>query len=806
MPRRACFAGLIAFVVTMIVAIECVRAELPNPVLNVVFPAGVRAGDPVTVTLEGAALDGLRGVYSTAPGLTAEKLAGNQLRVSVGADTPPGIYDLRGVTDHGLSSPRAFVVGRQVELTESSTNDTVDTALAVSLDSTINGRIEKPSDVDCYRFHAQRGDCVVIECWADRIDSQLRGVLDLYDAQGKRLAANRGHTGLDPRLVFQAPADGDYTVRVFDLSFLGGATHFYRLDLDTRPRPEFALPCVVPRGVPTQVTAWGYHLQPGRATAELDSALFTLTPPSQAAPFIARPQRTTQPTHDLWAVRVPGGAVPLALSVTDHLVVENYAGHERADHALSLSVPCDVSAQLADGFAQHWYAVNVKRGEVLWFETWGERLGSPVDLELSVLDTHGNREFTRFTDELNNLGGYRFSTQHTDPVGRWVAPADGRFLLLMRNVIGGSERDPRRIYRLSVRREEPDFELYVVSRRTDQPAAWNVPRGGRESCEVIALRRNGHNAGIRITAENVPPGFEFTDAFIGPGQDRAPLVISAAREAAPFAGSIDIVGHSDWGGETLTRRAVGGSMIWANRPAPSGRQTQSIPLATGLVAPFTLHATPRVTSLDQESVLEIDVALEAHGPSPSSAVKLSLVGLPREVERPQVTLPLERTTGAMSLFLPASLPPGKYTWAVQADLEASVALTSAGKPTKTSLTLVSNPLNIELKPARVLLSVDPANPTKIARGKIIQLKFHAQRVQGFLGKVHVELEAPEGVQGVRGRGVTLVGQSDSGSLQVIATDNAPLGKHAQLRLDAVGTVEDQPVFRASRYVDLEIVE
>ena len=41
---------------------------------------------------------------------------------------------------------------------------------------------------------------------------------------------------------------------------------------------------------------------------------------------------------------------------------------------------------------------------------------------------------------------------------------------------------------------------------------------------------------------------------------------------------------------------------------------------------------------------------------------------------------------------------------------------------------------------------------------------------------------------------------------MIATDNAPLGKHLQLRLDAVGTVEDQPLYRASRYVDLEIVE
>ena len=43
-----------------------------------------------------------------------------------------------------------------------------------------------------------------------------------------------------------------------------------------------------------------------------------------------------------------------------------------------------------------------------------------------------------------------------------MAPADGDYLILVRNVIGGTGRDPRRIYRLSVRREEHDFRLLAI--------------------------------------------------------------------------------------------------------------------------------------------------------------------------------------------------------------------------------------------------------------------------------------------------------------------------------------------------------
>src|SRR5262245_47023750 len=130
------------------------RADLPNPLLQTVFPAGGRAGTSVTVAVDGAALDGLRDIRSTVPRLTVRKTDANRFALTIPAETPPGVYDLRAVGLHGMSSPRAFFVSNRAEHLEKEPNDSIDSAAQVPLDVVVNGRIEKPGDVDCYRFDA----------------------------------------------------------------------------------------------------------------------------------------------------------------------------------------------------------------------------------------------------------------------------------------------------------------------------------------------------------------------------------------------------------------------------------------------------------------------------------------------------------------------------------------------------------------------------------------------------------------------------------------------------------------------------
>ena len=809
------------------------RAEPPNPVLNTLFPPGGRAGTSVDVAIDGGALDGTATLRFSDPSIVATKGEGSRFTVTIPAQTPPGTYDVRAVGINGASSPRSFVVGSRPEELETEPNDQIGSAAHLPLDVVVNGRIDKPGDVDCFRFSATAGQRIVLECRAERIDSQLRGVIEVNDALGNRLAANRGYTGIDPLVDFIVPVDGEYTVKVFDLTYAGGGAHFYRLEIDTGPRVEFTVPAVIERGKTTRVALFGRNLlaRPaivrqaggeasgsvgdflGVSTAtnsDLDGAFdridVDITPPDPLDRNGLR-LRAAQWSVDGFAFRHYPGNTPLMLSVTDVPVVLDSAANHSPGSAQEVAFPCEVSGQLTSGDEQDWYAVRASRGDVLWLEAFGERIDSPVDLDLVVLNASGERELAHFADCLENLGGYRFPTNHLDSAGRWVAPADGRFLIMLRNLTGGLSHDPRRVYRLSIRREEPDFQLAVVSRRADQPAGLNVGRGGRAVLDVLALRRRGMTGPIRVTAENLPGGIECPEIWIGPGVDRAPLIFSAVRECPSLTCNLTLVGHADLGGTEVTRAVCGGTMIWPGQPMPSGRLTGDVCLATGPEAPLLLTAFPSEAAVDQESVLDVAVEIERPIEGPTAAVDLTGVDLPELVANEVATIPAGQNKGWISFHVPASLLPGPYTLALQAETVLPQATPSpGGNQSGMPVALVSNPITIHVAEARIGLEIDPRVPKRIARGQIIQLRFAAQRKHGFIGKIHVEMAAPGVVVGLRSRGVTLVGQSDSGSLQVIANDDAPLGRQPFLRLQAVGTVEDKPVYRAARFVELEITE
>ena len=333
------------------------QAQMPNPVLHTVFPAGGQAGTTLIVAVDGAGLDGLRDLRSTIPHLTATKIDTKRFRLDIPAGTPAGVYDVRAIGLHGMSSPRAFFVSNRSETSEVEPNDTVETAQPVPLDIVVNGRIEKPGDVDCYQFKAKAGQRVVLECWAERIDSKLRAVLEVNDAHGKRLAVNRGYAGIDPLVDFFVPADGTYFVKVFDLSYLGSAAHFYRLDIDTKPRVEFALPCVVTRGKSTKVQLFGRNLSGEASPAKgrlnglaLDCVEVEITPPNaDRHEGIPLPLRPVQMTVDAFPYHHPGGHAPVLISVTDVPVIVGASDNDVSERAQELTVPCEVSGQLAEG-------------------------------------------------------------------------------------------------------------------------------------------------------------------------------------------------------------------------------------------------------------------------------------------------------------------------------------------------------------------------------------------------------------------------------------------------------------------------
>src|SRR5262249_3293663 len=158
----------------------------------------------------------------------AELVKPNQFRVTIAPDVPVGTHDVRAIGKYGISGSRLFAVSQGLtEVREVEPNDTPDKAQLVPMNCAVNGNSDNNGD-DFYRLKAKKGERMTIDCQALRLDSTLRATLVLSTAEGKELAQGKPYyLRTDPLMDFVAPADGDYLLRLHDMTFLGGLP--YRL-------------------------------------------------------------------------------------------------------------------------------------------------------------------------------------------------------------------------------------------------------------------------------------------------------------------------------------------------------------------------------------------------------------------------------------------------------------------------------------------------------------------------------------------------------------------------------------------------
>ena len=135
-PRRTnciLLAVLLAGLSPVPVLAQQPGAGPPAPRLFTVVPCGGQAGSTFELTVTGQDFDAPQGLHFSHRGVKVEPLGpatptvvavkgkpapkqggprvGHRFRVTLPADTPHGIHDVRVVTQWGVSNPRAFVVG-----------------------------------------------------------------------------------------------------------------------------------------------------------------------------------------------------------------------------------------------------------------------------------------------------------------------------------------------------------------------------------------------------------------------------------------------------------------------------------------------------------------------------------------------------------------------------------------------------------------------------------------------------------------------------------------------------------------------
>ena len=124
---------------------------------------------------------------------------------------------------------------------EAEPNNSFPEMTPLTLPIAINGIIDKPGDMDYFRFTAKKDETWIVNCYARSIGSGADPVVNIFNPDKKHIAGNDDFKNKpDSQIRFVAPADGDYYVRVYDHLRRGQEDFIYRLEID-RNSPKLSV-------------------------------------------------------------------------------------------------------------------------------------------------------------------------------------------------------------------------------------------------------------------------------------------------------------------------------------------------------------------------------------------------------------------------------------------------------------------------------------------------------------------------------------------------------------------------------------
>ncbi|MBA4191951.1 MAG: hypothetical protein C0467_28560 [Planctomycetaceae bacterium] len=693
------FARRIASTLALLLGAGFATAQT-GPQLLTAFPPGAKAKDTVEVTFSGSGYTGEEKLLFSAKGFTAEMIGEAKVDPKAPKGQPAatvkfkvtapaaGVYDVRIVSKAGLSNPRTFVVGELAEVNETEPNNDIGQAQKISLETTVNGVISAPTDVDYVSFKAKAGQHVIVSCLTTSIDSRLSADILVSTPDGKALAANRGYRGGDAVLDFKAPSDGEYVIRVAQFAYTtGGPDHFYRLTLTTEPWVDALSPPVHP-----SPDGWTVFSRSGSQKAPSGALM-----PGDWAGSLRTP-RGVPPTAGMIdatdSTRTLDGNLQLLSS--GPLVMDNEKNNT-AETAQSLTLPCDVAGRIGKKSDRHWYTFEAKKGDVWTIEVFAERLGSQIDAFFILSDEKG-KVIVEQDDGLDSLSTNQFYTKTDDP-GRYkfTVPVDGKYRLLVSSRDASIQYGVREQFVLRIAKEKPEFRLAVMPIMPHTPDAGTLTRNGAVLFTVFAFRMDGFNDAITLTAKDLPTGVKCPPQVIGAGQTRGTLVLIADADAKDWDGFVTITGTAD----KLSSTARPFTVTWtptglqANQPPPNVPMLTRLDRGPGLAlavrgtAPFSL--TPVESEVKGKAGEKLELTLKVTRDAQFKEGIQVFSAVPNFGPKPQgnnpapplATIAADKSESKVSVDVPANTPPGTYTLVLRGQVAAPTPKGGNARPVAT---------------------------------------------------------------------------------------------------------------------------
>jgi hypothetical protein len=667
----------------LLVAIPA-RADLPAVRFDRLTPLGGAAGTTVDLDIAGADLEGVDTLLFDHPGLKATFVKDRQFRLAIAADVPPGTYDVRLVGRFGVSNPRLFSVSHG--LADVALKKPADAAApqVIAVNSAVNGTCDGNRE-QVFRFAAKKGRRVVVECQAGKLDSQMDATLALTTAAGKPLVSNGDYYGRDPLVDFVAPEDGDFLVKLHDLSFRGG--YPYRLIVTDRPQVENVFPRAVQAGKATELTAFGRNLGTGAKPSSwrvfdlpLDEARLTVKPPADvldlgAYRFFEHPtDHSVLPTAATCTLRgfqfrptfgnVAANAQTLIL--VDTPVTLEAEPNDTPEQAQPIKLPAVVSGRFDRERDADWYEFETAEAGSYAFEVYCERIGGRADPYLVVMDAKGNRvtELDDFGHRINAFDGHL-----RDPSGlvNLAGKAKYRVMVQDRYRRGGA----RYQYVLTVGQPVPDFFVAAIHGQNPGPAGTTVRAGGSAWLDIIVHQAGGFNGPITLTAEGLPPGVHAQPTTVR--GNHGAFVLWADPGAAAWTGTVKLFATGKQGERVLRREVRPYTRVWTEANISSSRPTREFVLAVREDSPYGLSFEAERVEVEAGKKAELKLRLQRHWKDFTGKVSVLPLAPAGNLKPANAEIAAGKDEGMLTVDVPAGTPPGEYTLTMQGQAQVPYA-------------------------------------------------------------------------------------------------------------------------------------
>lgn len=689
-----------------------VHSQMAQARLWSVFPSGCQAGKETEVRLNGADLDGAHSLIFSHPGIKgvpksggpspyAEFLgekplfAAGQFTVKVGADVPPGIYEVSSVGTYGVSNPRCFVVNASKEVAEEQgKNNTFASAMEVPSDCSVSGVVQGNTVRDFYRFKAAKGSRVVVDCFSSRIDSQLLPVLTAYNSAGKEIRSSRIDKRRDALLDLKVTGDGPVTLEVRDIRYKGSNDYFYRLKISTGPHVDTIFPPVGVPGSEQEFLILGRNLPGGQPAPEYS---FNGTVPEKLIRKIRVPEFSGSggailESRDFGGRRFPhalqkdlGSAEGAYLWLATYPVSTEKEPNNEPGKANTIKGPCEVAGQFYPRGDRDLFEFVADEDGKWKVEIRSQRFGLGTDPAFTIqqvsVDKEGKetvKELKFQDDGLPNIGGGHFSTVSDDPAGEFDAKKGVRYRIRVRDLYSDSRADPRNVYSLVLRRAQPDFEVVLLpgypeaeaDAKKNKPGVWGslLRKNGTTRFIAYIYRKDGFNAPVDLTFEGLPDSVKGAGGQIHEGKNSTILVLHAAADATDWGGALKVYATARIADKEVRKEVSYGTLLWSGLSIARLTGGMGVAVSGAESSPFKLEPASASNDMARGGTLDLALKVPREGWA-QGKITVNALGLPGGVELKQFNVNDKKTEAKVKVVVKPNAPLGEHVFYLRGNTE-----------------------------------------------------------------------------------------------------------------------------------------